>query len=105
MCRYVDAVDKLDTRDFDAVLIDGRCGAPSMRCLSAVCMHCPAPSPCTQLQVEAALAQLHCESPPPPGRSLSLRVLLCRFRVACGLKVLPYLTDSSVVMVHDWEQR
>ena len=28
-----------------------------------------------------------------------------RYRVACALKVLPYLTDASVVMVHDWEER
>ncbi|PRW50975.1 hypothetical protein C2E21_5537 [Chlorella sorokiniana] len=28
-----------------------------------------------------------------------------RYRVACALKALPYLTDASVVLVHDWEER
>ncbi|PRW61371.1 leucine-rich repeat containing [Chlorella sorokiniana] len=28
-----------------------------------------------------------------------------RFRVACALKVLPFLTDGAVLLVHDWEQR
>ncbi|KAI7837901.1 hypothetical protein COHA_008282 [Chlorella ohadii] len=28
-----------------------------------------------------------------------------RFRVACALKILNFLTEGSVVMIHDWKQR
>ena len=29
----------------------------------------------------------------------------CRYRVACGLKALTYISASSVVLVHDWTLR
>lgn len=110
MCRYVDAVDNLDTRDFDAVLIDGRCSAASMRCSIDAVLKCqlpriilhPAPAPRCKLKPPLVA----CIVSPPSALALAeLACLLFRFRVACGLKVLPYLTDGSVVMVHDWEQR
>lgn len=104
--RYVDAVDTLGQPDFDTVLVDGRCDASrqvhGMHCRLAGVRRC-----------HAHLLRMCCS--PPSARLCHLPSAPCqtactldcwrRFRVACALKVLRYLTDNSVVLVHDWEQR
>ncbi len=95
-------VDTLGEPEFDAVLIDGRCAPEALASEACVGQGMPCGGTASGGGVD---------DPPlgarsfNPGCILHSTPMLCRFRVACALKILNFLTEGSVVMVHDWKQR